>query len=199
MFGCLVERYKMTSIAHKHWSSITAARRSHPDAVCFAFPLRSPRPRALSQATHFSVVPRVPVCQTSSPPSTDVDPLTTCACLTWRPLQAQTARASGLSAAAVPRDVLRGRATSTCVSDHSTQPRGATLGLWMAIKDNYTVYLASWLKMLEKDHESLGCELRVPEYDADTAQSRPGSCCSPSSHDKMCNRPVFGQAASKNG
>ena len=74
------------------------------------------------------------VCQPSSPPSTDVDPLTTCACLTWRPLQAQTARASGLSAAAVPRDVLRGRATSTCVSGHCTQPRGATLGLWMALQ-----------------------------------------------------------------
>jgi hypothetical protein len=119
MFSRLVERYKMTWIAHKHWSSITAARRSHPDAVCFAFPLRSPRPRTLSQATLFSVVPRVPVCQTSSPPSTDVDPLTTCAYLTWRPLRVQRARASRLSAAAVPRE---GRATSTCPSGHCTQP-----------------------------------------------------------------------------
>jgi hypothetical protein len=67
----------------------------------------------------------------------------------------------------------------------------------MAIKDDYTVYLAWWLKLLKIDHESRGRELRAPEYDADTAQSRPGSCCSPSSHEKTCNRPMFGQAASK--
>ena len=119
MFSCLVERYKMTWIAHKHWSSITAARRSHPDAVSFAFstPLAMSA-RSLASHTLLSGSTRA-VCQPSSPPSTDVDPLTTCAYLTWRPLRVQRARESRLSAAAVPRE---GRATSTCPSGHCPQP-----------------------------------------------------------------------------
>ena len=74
MFSCLVERYKMTSIAHKHWSSITAARRSHPDAVSFAFstPLAMSA-RSLASHTLLSGSTRT-VCQTSSSPSTDNRP-----------------------------------------------------------------------------------------------------------------------------
>jgi hypothetical protein len=90
------------------------------------------------------------------------------------------ARASRLSAAAVPRDVLEGRATSTCVSGHCTQPRGVaspscSRALGGPFKDEYTFNLDSWLKVFKIDHESHGRELRVPEHDADIAQSRPGS------------------------
>lgn len=68
-------------------------------------------------------------------PLTDVVPLTTCAHLTWRPPQAQRARASRRSAAAVPRDVLEGRATTRVYQAIARSlvelPRGAALELWV--------------------------------------------------------------------
>ena len=99
----------------KHYGS--SAKPSRCGIFCLSTPPNTPA-RSLASHTLLNASTRT-VCHTASPPSTDVDPLTTCAYLTWRPLRAQRARAPRLSAAAGPRE---GRATSTCPSGHCTQP-----------------------------------------------------------------------------
>jgi hypothetical protein len=181
MFSRLVEEVQndldRTQALVKHLRQ-PGAEPSRCGMFCLATPLTTSA-RAVASHRLLSGSTRT-VWQSSRPPSTDVVPLTTCAYLTWRPPQAQRARASRLYAAAVPRDVLEGRATSTCVSGHCTQPRGAaspscSRALGGPFKDEYTFNLDSWLKVFKIDHESHGRELRVPEHDADIAQSRPGS------------------------
>ena len=203
MFSRLVEEVQddldRTQALVKHLRQ-PGAEPSRCGMFCLATPLTTSA-RAVASHRLLSGSTRT-VWQSSRTSSTDVVLLTTCAYLTWRPPQAQRARASRLSAAAVPRDVLEGRATSTRVYQAITRSlvellrRSCSRALGGPFKDEYTSYLDSWLKVFKIDHESRGRELRVPEHDADVAQSRPGSCCSPFSHENMCTRPGFDQSVS---
>ena len=120
MFSRLVEEVQndldRTQALVKHLRQ-PGAEPSRCGMFCLATPLTTSA-RAVASHRLLSGSTRT-VWQSSRPPSTDVVPLTTCAYLTWRPLRVQRARASRLSAAAVPRE---GRATSTCPSGHCTQP-----------------------------------------------------------------------------
>ena len=118
MFNCLIERYKMTSIAHKHWPSITAARRSHPDAVCLPFH-SAHYVRALSGEPRTSQWFHAYRLLIIKPTRHGRQPADYMCISDMATAQDTTARASRLSAAAVPR---QGRATSTRISGHRTQP-----------------------------------------------------------------------------